>query len=196
MQDILERAEKIKLVIFDVDGVLTDGSLFFGDDGQEYKAFYSRDGLGIKLLQKELSQLCRDIPDMKRQGPYPLKLFDQLANKYDAMVRVYSAGGRKLFYQCKEFDKRLPMLEFLVTKRGLREGEEDYHINVILNLEAYMKKIGVPCPACQKPISFIKSHNCRHVENRACLACHSTYTRNFPQRKLHVESAAIRSAFV
>ena len=52
MQDILEKAAQIKLVIFDVDGVLTDGSLFFGDDGQEYKAFYSRDGLGIKMLQK------------------------------------------------------------------------------------------------------------------------------------------------
>lgn len=52
MQDILEKAAQIKLVIFDVDGVLTDGGLFFGDDGQEYKAFYSRDGLGMKLLQK------------------------------------------------------------------------------------------------------------------------------------------------
>lgn len=52
MQDILERAREIALLIFDVDGVLTDGSLFFGDDGQEYKAFNSRDGHGIKMLQK------------------------------------------------------------------------------------------------------------------------------------------------
>lgn len=52
MQDVLEKAAQIKLVVFDVDGVLTDGSLFFGDDGQEYKAFYSRDGLGMKLLQQ------------------------------------------------------------------------------------------------------------------------------------------------
>jgi 3-deoxy-D-manno-octulosonate 8-phosphate phosphatase (KDO 8-P phosphatase) len=51
MQDILDKAAQIKLVVFDVDGVLTDGGLFFGDDGQEYKAFYSRDGLGMKLLQ-------------------------------------------------------------------------------------------------------------------------------------------------
>ena len=51
MQDILDKARQIKLVIFDVDGVLTDGSLFIGDDGQEYKAFHSKDGLGIKLLQ-------------------------------------------------------------------------------------------------------------------------------------------------
>jgi 3-deoxy-D-manno-octulosonate 8-phosphate phosphatase (KDO 8-P phosphatase) len=51
MQAILERAAQIKLVIFDVDGVLTDGSLIIGDDGQEYKAFYSRDGHGMKMLQ-------------------------------------------------------------------------------------------------------------------------------------------------
>lgn len=50
MQDILEKAAQIKLVIFDVDGVLTDGSIFIGDDGEEYKAFYSRDGLGMKMM--------------------------------------------------------------------------------------------------------------------------------------------------
>lgn len=52
MKDILKKAAAIKLVIFDVDGVLTDGSLFIGDDGQEYKAFNSQDGHGIKMLQK------------------------------------------------------------------------------------------------------------------------------------------------
>ncbi|MGD8843432.1 MAG: 3-deoxy-manno-octulosonate-8-phosphatase KdsC [Gammaproteobacteria bacterium] len=52
MKDIHERAAQVKLLIFDVDGVLTDGSLFLGDDGQEYKAFHSQDGHGIKMLQK------------------------------------------------------------------------------------------------------------------------------------------------
>lgn len=52
MKDLLERAKRVRLLIFDVDGVLTDGSLFVGDDGQEYKAFNSRDGHGIKMLQK------------------------------------------------------------------------------------------------------------------------------------------------
>lgn len=52
MKDIMEKARNIRLVIFDVDGVLTDGSLFIGDDGQEYKAFNSRDGHGMKMLQK------------------------------------------------------------------------------------------------------------------------------------------------
>jgi 3-deoxy-D-manno-octulosonate 8-phosphate phosphatase (KDO 8-P phosphatase) len=48
--EVLERASRVRLVVFDVDGVLTDGSLFLGDDGQEYKAFHSRDGHGIKML--------------------------------------------------------------------------------------------------------------------------------------------------
>ena len=50
MKDILEKAAKIKLLVFDVDGVLTDGRLIVDDAGTEYKAFYSKDGLGIKML--------------------------------------------------------------------------------------------------------------------------------------------------
>lgn len=52
MKDILQRAAQIRLVIFDVDGVLTDGSLYLDDNGMEYKAFNSRDGHGMKLLRQ------------------------------------------------------------------------------------------------------------------------------------------------
>ena len=52
MQDILQRAAKIKLVIFDVDGVLTDGRLIIDDRGMEHKAFHSRDGHGMKMMQE------------------------------------------------------------------------------------------------------------------------------------------------
>lgn len=48
----LERAKAIKLLLLDVDGVLTDGSLIYTPDGHEIKAFNSRDGLGLRLLQK------------------------------------------------------------------------------------------------------------------------------------------------
>jgi len=51
MQDILDKASKIKLVIFDVDGVLTDGRLYVTESGEEIKAFHSRDGHGMKMLQ-------------------------------------------------------------------------------------------------------------------------------------------------
>jgi 3-deoxy-D-manno-octulosonate 8-phosphate phosphatase (KDO 8-P phosphatase) len=48
---ILERASKIKLLALDVDGVLTDGKLYFGNSGEELKSFSTLDGQGIRLLQ-------------------------------------------------------------------------------------------------------------------------------------------------
>ncbi|OUS13795.1 phenylphosphate carboxylase subunit delta [Gammaproteobacteria bacterium 53_120_T64] len=44
-------AKKIRLLVLDVDGVLTDGSIYYGNSGDELKAFNIQDGLGIKLLQ-------------------------------------------------------------------------------------------------------------------------------------------------
>lgn len=51
MQDVLERAERVRLAVFDVDGVLTDGALYYSDTGVEVKAFNVRDGHGLKMLQ-------------------------------------------------------------------------------------------------------------------------------------------------
>ncbi len=48
----LERAANIKLLLLDVDGVLTDSSIIYLPDGVETKAFSTKDGLGIRLLQK------------------------------------------------------------------------------------------------------------------------------------------------
>ena len=49
--DVERRAREVRMLVFDVDGVLTDGSLFYDNQGQEYKAFNSRDGHGIKMLR-------------------------------------------------------------------------------------------------------------------------------------------------
>ena len=49
---VLKAAQKIKLLLLDVDGVLTDGRLYYGNNGEELKAFDIQDGLGIKLLQR------------------------------------------------------------------------------------------------------------------------------------------------
>ena len=48
----IERAKRLKLMIFDVDGVLTDGGLRYGPQGELIKTFNVLDGHGIKLLQK------------------------------------------------------------------------------------------------------------------------------------------------
>jgi 3-deoxy-D-manno-octulosonate 8-phosphate phosphatase (KDO 8-P phosphatase) len=52
VQDFIEKARQIRLVVFDVDGVLTDGGLFIDCDGREHKVFNSRDGHGMRMLQE------------------------------------------------------------------------------------------------------------------------------------------------
>jgi len=49
--DALARARRVRLVVFDVDGVLTDGRLWYGPGGEELKAFHAFDGHGVKLLR-------------------------------------------------------------------------------------------------------------------------------------------------
>jgi len=51
MQDVYEKAQRLHLAVFDVDGVLTDGTLYYTDSGEEMKAFNVRDGHGMKMLQ-------------------------------------------------------------------------------------------------------------------------------------------------
>lgn len=50
--DLEERARRVRLLVLDVDGVMTDGGITVADDGSETKTFYVRDGHGIKLLQR------------------------------------------------------------------------------------------------------------------------------------------------
>jgi 3-deoxy-D-manno-octulosonate 8-phosphate phosphatase (KDO 8-P phosphatase) len=49
--DLLQRASRVRLLVLDVDGVLTDGTLYFSAAGEELKAFNIQDGLGVKLLR-------------------------------------------------------------------------------------------------------------------------------------------------
>ncbi len=54
-----QKAEAIKLVVLDVDGVMTDGTLTYGGATEsEWKSFYVKDGLGIKLLQRQGIQVA------------------------------------------------------------------------------------------------------------------------------------------
>jgi len=47
---LIARAHRIRLAVFDVDGVLTDGTIYFSERGEEMKAFSVLDGLGLKML--------------------------------------------------------------------------------------------------------------------------------------------------
>ena len=50
---LLKKFQKIKLVLTDVDGVLTDGGMYYTKDGDTMKRFFVRDGMGVNLLKKE-----------------------------------------------------------------------------------------------------------------------------------------------
>jgi len=51
--EFIKKCKKIKLVLTDVDGVLTDGGMYYTKDGDYMKKFFVRDGMGVTLLKKE-----------------------------------------------------------------------------------------------------------------------------------------------
>ena len=55
---LLDRAAAIRALVLDVDGVLTDGRLYFDNQGNELKAFSTRDGLGMRAVQSQGTQLA------------------------------------------------------------------------------------------------------------------------------------------
>ncbi|WP_144630400.1 KdsC family phosphatase [Bordetella genomosp. 13] len=50
--NVRERAAAVRLMVFDVDGVLTDGSLYYGENGEVFKRFHALDGHGLRLLME------------------------------------------------------------------------------------------------------------------------------------------------
>jgi len=122
MQDILERARPIRLVIFDVDGVLTDGRLYLGDDGQEYKAFFSRDGHGLVLLQQT----------GVRVGIITGRRSQVVQN------RMQSLGIEHVFQGCRD---KYPVYERLRDELGLADDAVAYVGDDLVDLPV-MRRVG------------------------------------------------------
>lgn len=72
MSELLDKARRVRLMAFDIDGVMTDGRLYFSPAGDELKAFFSRDGLGLKMLAKSGVRIAiitgRDSPIVLRRA--------------------------------------------------------------------------------------------------------------------------------
>jgi 3-deoxy-D-manno-octulosonate 8-phosphate phosphatase (KDO 8-P phosphatase) len=70
--DLAQRARALRLLSLDVDGVLTDGRLYYTDGGEEIKAYSTLDGLGIKLLQEAGVEVVlitgRNSPNVARRA--------------------------------------------------------------------------------------------------------------------------------
>ncbi len=121
IKQVTEQATKIKLVIFDVDGVLTDGSLFIGDDGQEYKAFNSRDGLGMAMLQHSGVEI----------GIITARTSTVVKHRMDSLAIKYVYQGRK---------EKLPAYQELLLESGYQSeqvayvGDDLVDLPVLLNV--------------------------------------------------------------
>lgn len=98
-QEAYERAKRIKLVVFDVDGVMTDGSLYLCDDGQEYKAFNSQDGLGMKLLKASgvdmaiITGRTSNVVVKRAENTGVAHFFQGVEDKLEAFVRLANDLG-------------------------------------------------------------------------------------------------------
>ena len=137
MKDILAKAAQIKLVVFDVDGVLTDGSLFIGDDGQEYKAFHSRDGLGMKLLRKSGVEV----------GIITARTSEVVKHRMENLDIEYVYQGRL---------EKLPALKELLAKLGLSFEQTAYVGDDIVDLPV-MRQVGLAI-AVQDAHPLAKQH--------------------------------------
>ncbi len=138
MQDISEKAQEIRLVIFDVDGVLTDGSLFIGDGGEEYKAFNSRDGHGMKMLRKSGVEI----------GIITGRTSDVVRHRMDSL-------GIKHVYQ-GQLDK-LPAFEELLGKLGLEPEQVAYVGDDVVDLPILIR-VGLAI-AVQDAHQLVKQHS-------------------------------------
>ena len=137
MQDIQEKAKRIKLLIFDVDGVLTNGGLFIGDDGQEYKAFNSKDGHGMKMLQNSGVKIAI------------------ITGRTSEVVRIRMESlGISLVYQ-GQHDK-LPAYEALKQELNMTDQDVAYVGDDVVDLPV-MSRVGLAI-AVQDAHSFTKQH--------------------------------------
>ena len=120
----LDAAVNIKLVVFDVDGVLTDGKLILGENGNEYKCFHVRDGQGLVMLMKT-----------------ECKVAVITARSSKIVAERMASLGIKYIYQGEE--NKGKALTKLVKKLGITFADVAYVGDDLIDLPA-MNKVGLP----------------------------------------------------
>jgi 3-deoxy-D-manno-octulosonate 8-phosphate phosphatase (KDO 8-P phosphatase) len=118
--DLAARAQRVRLLLLDVDGVLTDGTVVIGSDGHESKTFFIRDGLAIKWAQ-------RHGLEIGLLSGRPSEATTSRARELG--IDVVIQGGP---------EKREPFLALLAT-RGLAPDEVAYMGDDLLDLPVLMR---------------------------------------------------------
>ena len=95
--ELIERVRNIRLAIFDVDGVLTDGSLHYGPNGEESKVFNTLDGHGLKMLRESGVELAiisgRESKALERRAKdlHIAQLFMGVENKLNMFEKLLTS---------------------------------------------------------------------------------------------------------
>ncbi|WP_085991083.1 KdsC family phosphatase [Oceanobacillus senegalensis] len=127
----------IKLMVFDVDGVLTDGKLFIGSDGEEYKAFHTQDGMGISLAHYT-----------------GIKTAIITGRKSDAVTKRANELHIDHIYQ--GIHDKVKVLKELKKDLGI-EWEEICYIGDDINDIPILDVVGFPC-APNNAVAIVKEH--------------------------------------
>ncbi|HAO38868.1 MAG TPA: 3-deoxy-manno-octulosonate-8-phosphatase KdsC [Gammaproteobacteria bacterium] len=130
----------MQLIIFDVDGVLTDGGLYFSDGGEEFKRFNSLDGLGIKIL--------------KDNGVEPAVITARNSTTVEHRMKNL---GITHFYQGQ--DDKVVAFNDLLNKLNLTADQVAYMGDDVIDLPV-MTKVGLP-------IAVANAHEL--VKDNACI---------------------------
>lgn len=124
-ENIRKIAKDIKLVAFDVDGVMTDGSLTFTEDGKEIKTYDAKDGLGVVMLGS--AGLITSIITARNNGTV----------KHRAEI----LGIKELYMGAKN---KIIALEELINKYNLKPSEISYMGDDLPDI-CVLERVGLKC---------------------------------------------------
>ncbi|SFX02203.1 KdsC family phosphatase [Marinospirillum alkaliphilum] len=142
---LLEKLRPLRLMVLDVDGVLTDGSLFFHVDGSETKAFNTQDGQGIKLLQASGVEVA-------------------IITGRDSSIVSQRAAALKINNVMQGREDKINALSELVAKLGLDWNQVGYCGDDLPDLAA-IRKAGFGASVPNAP-DYIRQHS-DYVTQRA-----------------------------
>ncbi|MBI5408365.1 MAG: HAD-IIIA family hydrolase [Nitrospirae bacterium] len=102
-----EKAKNIKLLILDVDGVMTDGSIILDNEGNELKRFHVRDGHGLKMLQKAGIKIAiitgrkSDVVDRRAAELGITEVYQKIFKKsvvYEELIKKYGLSNENIAF--------------------------------------------------------------------------------------------------
>lgn len=120
---LVTSAKAIRLLLLDIDGIMTDGIIYYGPQGMQYKGFHIQDGLGIKLLQQIGVQV----------GIISGKKADYIYERLTSLNIDHIYLG---------YENKLPIYEKLRTTLGLKPEQVAYMGDDLLDI-AILQRVGL-----------------------------------------------------